>query len=160
MTNRRRCLILIPLVCCGCTQGARQDTTADVESIEQVREREIKAFTSGNTDSLLAVVESGALVLPPDEPAVRGHDAIRTWAADMHRQFNVSGSYTDAQVEVTGDWAIERYTGSWTVTPKAGGAAATETLKGIHTYRRQADGRWLIVHDIWNRNAPPPAAGR
>jgi ketosteroid isomerase-like protein len=31
-----------------------------------------------------------------------------------------------------------------------------EALKGIHIYRRQADGSWKITHDAWNFDAPPP----
>ena len=41
------------------------------------------------------------------------------------------------------------------VTPRAGGEAVTETFKGIHVYRRQADGSWKIAQDAWNMDAAP-----
>ena len=55
-----------------------------------------------------------------------------------------------------GDVAIERYSGLFTVTPKAGGDAVAENIKGIHVYRRQADGSWKMTHDVWNSDDPLP----
>jgi ketosteroid isomerase-like protein len=142
----------------ACAQNAQPpDTAADVDAINQVREREIAAFSGGDIDGVLAVFATDALIMPPNEPAVNGHDAMRTWAQGMWDQFTVSGRYASSNVTVAGDWAIEQYTGSLTLTPKAGGVAMEEQFKGIHIYRRQPDGSWVIVQDIWNSNAPPPA---
>lgn len=151
--------VILPLMAgLACAPGAEQvDTTTDVESINRVREQEIRAFSSASTDSLLAVVAADAILMPPNEPAVTGHDAIRSWADGIYRQFNVSGRYTQSDVVIAGDWAIERYTGSLSLTPKAGGAGVSEDMKGIHIYRRQPDGSWLIVHDVWNTNTAPVA---
>jgi ketosteroid isomerase-like protein len=60
-------------------------------------------------------------------------------------------------VTVAGDWAIQRYAYQLTLTPKAGGQSMEERGKGIHIFRRQPDGSWLIVQDIWNSDAPPAA---
>jgi ketosteroid isomerase-like protein len=47
------------------------------------------------------------------------------------------------------------------VTPKAAGAKpTTETIKGLHVLRRQTDGSWKIIQDIWNNDAPPPAPAK
>ncbi len=69
----------------------------------------------------------------------------------------MSLEYTGSDVTVAGDWAIERYVGTVMMTPKAGGETITETIKGIHIYRRQPDGSWRIAQDIWNSNEAPPA---
>jgi uncharacterized protein (TIGR02246 family) len=133
------------------------DTAADTRAINAVRDREIAAFSAGAVDSHLVVLTGDAVLMPPNEPAVAGTDAIRTWAQNVATQFAVSGQYTDSQIRVMGDWAIERYTGLLTVTPKAGGPAVEERLKGIHVYQRQSDGSWRIAQDIWNTDAPPPS---
>lgn len=85
------------------------------------------------------------IVMPPNGPAVSGRDAVRTWLEDFMEAFAVSfSSYMTDDVIVEGDLALERISGGWTVTPKGEGEPLTESLKGLHLYRRQPDGSWLI----------------
>ncbi len=75
----------------------------------------------------------------------------------MTEQFDLTVNYTSSDLTVSGDWSSEYYTGNVTMTPKAGGEAIRETIKGIHIYQRQADGSWKMTQDIWNADAAPPA---
>jgi len=139
------------------------DTAADVAAINAVREREMAAFKGGMPDSLVAVFAADAVIMPPNEPQLNGAAAFRAWAAAADSMFTVEGGYTESSVTVAGDWAIDRYTGALTMTPKAGGAAMQERVRGVHILQRQADGRWLITSDIWNSEtplAPPPPPAR
>lgn len=153
------------LISVGCEQpraepesSSARDTAADRQAIEQVREREIGSFRAGAPDSGAATFAENAVLMAPDEPAVTGRDSIRAWLKRGIDQFRVNGRYTKADIVVAGDWAIERYDGELTLTPKAGGRPIEQRLKGIHIYRREADGSWRIAQDVWNTNAPPPAA--
>lgn len=136
---------------------APADTTADEQAIAAVRGREMTAFSAGAIDSALAVFTADAVLMPPNEPMRAGTDAIRAWLQGMANQSAVAGRYTDAQVTVVGDVAVERFVAELRVTPKAGGPATEERFKGIHVYRRQPDGSWRITHDVWNTDAPPAA---
>lgn len=148
-------LCLIPLL--GCTRSpAPPDTAADVQAVNQVREREIAAFSAGQPDTLASLFTSDAVIMPPNEPVLNGSAALRTWAQAIADQATVRGQYTSSDVVVVGDWAIDRYTGLLTITPKGGGAANEERVKGIHIFRRQPDGSWRIVQDVWNTDSPPP----
>ena len=112
-------------------------------------------------DANIALLTDDAVVLPPNGPMLSGNAAIRKWATDMANQYTVSGKYTDRKVIVSGDWASERFVGELSLTPKAGGAAITERIKGIHILRRQPDGSWKIAQDMWNTDtAPPPSPGK
>ena len=154
----------IALISLGCQQqGADagsapgRDTAADRQAIDQVREREIASFVAGAPDSGAAVVTSDVRMMPPNEPMIAGRDSVRAWVKRATDQYTINGRYTDADVTVIGDWAIERYDGELTFTPKAGGQRIQERLKGIHIYRRQPDGGWLIAQDVWNSNGTPTA---
>ena len=149
---------LMSMVACDSTPPL-MDTAADVQAVNQVREREIAFFSAGQPDSLAALFTTDAVIMSPGEPAVNGSAAIRSWAQATADQATVQGKYTSSKIEVVGDWAIEHYTGMLTITPKAGGVAMEERMKGIHIYRRQPDGSWRIVHDVWNTDAPPTPAG-
>jgi ketosteroid isomerase-like protein len=60
-------------------------------------------------------------------------------------------------VDVVGDVAIERLHYSAVATAPSG--ETTEDVgKGIHSYRRCADGTWQLAQDIWNSDRRPDTA--
>lgn len=133
------------------------DPAADRTAVEAVREAERAAAEAGDVEAFVALLSPDIMVMPPNDVAVSGRDAARTWLADFMEAFTVSfSSYTTDDVVVDGDLAVERYSGVWTVTPKGEGDALTERVKGLHVYRRQPDGSWRMTHDVWNSDEPPP----
>lgn len=158
---KRSRMLLAPLlvlaVAAGCSQPAPQaDTPGDIAAINDVRNREMTLVTGGDVDKLLAVYTSDVVVMPPNEPVIRGHDAVRKWGEATFGQVGMTGQYTNSDVTVAGDWAVDRYTGVLRVTPKGGGDTVEEQIKGIHIMKRQSDGSWLIAEDIWNTDSQPP----
>ena len=137
------------------TPSGQANTEKDVAAINAVQDRELAMAATGSTDSLATVGTSDFELMPPDEPAVHGLDAMKQCAEKMFSQTSVSGRYTSSDVTVSGDLAVARFSGELTMTPKAGGAPVTERIKGIHVMKRQPDGSWKIVQDVWNSDAPP-----
>jgi ketosteroid isomerase-like protein len=131
-------------------------TAADVTAISDVREMEAEGVGSGDVEAGVAAYADDVVFMAPDEPAMNGKDAIRTWLTGLWEQFDLVVDYTSSHIVVSGDWAMERYAGNATFTPKAGGEPVVEQIKGIHIYNRQSDGAWRITHDIWNTDAPAP----
>lgn len=158
-TARFPLLLLLFTMACA-TEEARPpaaDATADVAAVNAVREAELAALRSGDTSG--GYLAADAVMMPPGGPAVSGIEDIRAWTADFMSQFSkVDVNYNRADVTVAGDWAFEHYAGTLTMTPAGGGEAVTQTLKGIHIYRRQDDGSWKMVRDIWNVDTPPPSS--
>lgn len=150
-------LVLISLVTACASQeqeaasaegGAAVSTEADMQAIAAVRDLEVAAFTSGGDLSYLA---DDAVLMPPNSPQVAGIEAIGAWAAEFASEITITSlDYTDSDIVVAGDWAIERYAGSVTFVPAGSEEQISETLKGIHIYSRQADGSWKMVQDVWN----------
>jgi len=147
------------LAVAACTRQAPPavDTAADVAAINAVRAREVAALSSGNIDSALAVYTSDVQMMSPNEEIIVGSAALRTWFENFLATATVTARYTSSVIDVSGDLAVDRYTGELTMTPKAAGAAPmTEVIKGVHVMRRQADGSWRIAQDVWNADAAPP----
>ena len=137
------------------SEPSQEDMEADVAAVNAVREQEVAAIASGEANT--AYLAGDAVLMPPNEPGVSGIDAIDVWFRDLLAQFtSTSLTYTSSEITVSGDWAIEHYAGTFTVTPVGGGDSVEEVLKGIHVYRREADGSWKMVYDVWNSDAPLP----
>jgi ketosteroid isomerase-like protein len=123
-------------------------TEADIQAISAVRDLEVAAFTSGGEFSYLA---DDAVLMPPNAPRVVGIEAIGAWAAEFANQVTFNNlDYTESDIVIAGNWAIERYAASVTMTPAGDGDPVSGTNKGIHIYKRQADGSWKMVQDVWN----------
>ena len=160
--------LLIPILaaiavtgCAANTSNANQNNDADVKAIDAVRAREVAIAKSGALDSLDAIYAADVDLMPPGEPAISGLEAAKKWFQAMLSQMNVEANYTSSHVAISGDLAVDRYTATFGGTPKTGGPAVTEVIKGVHVLKRQPGGGWKIVLDTWNADAPetpPPAA--
>jgi ketosteroid isomerase-like protein len=145
--------------CAANTSNATQNTDADVKAIDAIRAREVAIVTSGSVDSMSAIYTDDVDFMPPGEPAIHGIEAAKKWTQAMMAQMNLAANYTSSRVTVSGDLAVDRYTGTFGGTPKAGGPAMTEVIKGVHVLKRQPGGGWKIMIDTYNADAPeaPPA---
>jgi ketosteroid isomerase-like protein len=159
MKTRLLLTVLVVLPIAGQAQpAAKPGAEADKQAIAKVRDQEIPALASGEPEKLLAIYSDDVVLLPPNEPAVVGKAAARTWLQGMFKQFKVEGTYSStADLTVSGDLAFERLAFKLKLTPVGGGAPIEETGKGLHVYKRQA-GAWKIAQDAWNTDAAPPAA--
>ncbi len=151
--------ILLSITACApaAEEAVEEATTteADLNAISEVREQEMAAINAANVEGFLTVLTEDVIVMPPNEPAINGKDAVESWTQSLLDQFAVQADYTASDIVVAGDWAFEHFSGNWTLTPNAGGEPIAETFKGIHIYQRQADGSWKIAWDTWNSDNPP-----
>jgi ketosteroid isomerase-like protein len=159
MRKERLTIVALALtVLGGCTARVEvaTDNAADLEAVQEVREAEVTAVMTG--DTVLAYMADDIVVMPPGEPQVAGIGAVRAWTQAFLAAVTVqSVSYDPTDITIAGDWAIERYTGSLTMTPAGATESMTERMKGVHVYHRGADG-WKMTLDVWNTDAPGPDA--
>src|SRR5262245_66644323 len=73
------------------SQTSQASTEKDVAAVNAVQDREIALASTASADSFVTVVTSDAYIMPPDEAAVSGADAVRKWAAAMFSQYTLSG---------------------------------------------------------------------
>lgn len=135
--------------------AALAGTNDDLAAINKVREMEAATLTSADVSSVAQIYAAEVESISPGEPVLQGVDAVRGWLEAMLEEFEGTLKYTSSDVTILGDWAIEQYTATVTLTPKAGGESVVEYARGIHVYQRGADGAWRITRDIWNYGPPP-----
>ena len=114
------------------------------------------AFNAKQAAKVAAMYAEDATVNPPNEPAVQGRKNIQEWVQRMIDQGMSSLTLTPTESAISGTIAYEAGTYSATVTPP-GGKAMSDKGKYV-VVLKQVGGSWLLAHDIFNSDLPPPAA--
>jgi uncharacterized protein (TIGR02246 family) len=130
-------------------------SSADEAGVRAIDGEWAKAATAGNGDAIAALYTSDATLLPPNEPIVKG-DGIRKYFTEFTNGFSSKAELNTTAVEGSGDLAYAVGTYRMELTPKKPGAKPLKDEgKYIEVMKRQDDGTWKIVYDIWNSSAPP-----
>jgi len=137
-------------------------TTANSTAVDATARRSHEAYTaainSNNLDSLLAMCTEDVVFQSPNEPEVAGKAAVRAWSAAYLKAYTIHWDKTVTEFTMAGDWAFERYAYKEHDIPSGGGAAVTDTGKGLVIYHHDSDGKWRVARDAWNSDLPRPAA--
>jgi len=115
-----------------------------------------RAALAGDGNAIGALYASNATLLPPMEPVVHGEAAKKYWV-DFTNGFSGPTELTTTVVEGRGDLAYGVGTYRMSLTPKKAGAKPLPTEEGkyVTVLKKQPDGSWKIVYDMWSPNVPP-----
>jgi uncharacterized protein (TIGR02246 family) len=136
------------------------DQAAEEAAYKEMLQKWDIAFKAGDADGLADLYTDDAVRMVPDIPAWKGKDAIR---AGFAKQLETGPEKYTLEVEnivedivISGEWAYVRGIGKATWSPKSGGEPIHTTSKFMSLNKRQPDGSWKIVWDIWNADGPVP----
>ena len=143
------CLLLVTSVACS---PAVVDTTADEQIVREMLAEWYEAATAQDLDVLVDHYEDGGTIMASNWPTATGSDAIREFFLAQWEgataQLEFAGEADE--VYITGDLAILRGSSQVTVTPNDGSEPWVDTGSFVEVYRRQPDGSWKSIWDIWN----------
>jgi len=133
----------------GCASVSSQ---ADVRSeIMRLDAEWSRAAQNRDVDRVLSFWAADAIVFPPASPAVVGSAAIREFVAKSFQTSGFSISWKTTTVAVSRSGDIAYTTGTNRVTFNApDGKQVTVEGKAVAVWRREKDGSWKCVIDIWN----------
>ena len=150
------CLLVLGLAT-GCNRQTVPDTRAADESA--VRESDAQwAKTAGanDLDGTVSYYTDDASLLPPNAPIATGKQAIRAvWATMLTPDTTVSWQVNKAEVARSGDLAYVM--GTYRIAAKnPRGKSQEDRGKMVEVWKKQADGNWKTVADIFNSDLPAP----
>lgn len=148
----RPMVVCLIAVLAACRVAPPSLSEADRAGIRAVTDSFV-AHARAHRDSAGATLYTeNASVMPPNGGIVEGRAAIRAWL----QQFPPVAEFTLTEVEVDGrgDLAYVRGTYTLTMTDASGKPGAPDHGKYLEVRRRQTDGKWLIVVDIFNSDGP------
>ncbi len=151
------CLLLLLFASACDFSFYKVDTRAAAEAV--IRDTDAQWSKTAGTrdvDATVAFYSDDASVLPPNAPVAVGKKAIReVWAALLVPEV-VSISWQPTKVEVAHSGDIGYLTGTYEMTAKdSKGNPLSDKGKMVEVFRKQTDGKWKCVADIFNSDLPP-----
>ena len=144
----------------GCSgSDARDSRAADEAAIREADAASIRAIAAKQIDATVSFYDEQASILMPNAPIVTGRQDIRKAWEQMFAipGFSLVPKTTRIEVARSGDLAYAQGTYQFTANDSQG-KAVNDRGKFVVVWKKQTDGTWKAVADIWNSDSPPPAA--
>ncbi len=114
------------------------------------------AANAGNAAAVAAVYTIDASLLPPNMPPRRGRTDIQAFWAGLLDAYTVKFELGSDLIEGRGDLAYNMGHFRFTAVPKDKNAAGiADEGKFVEVLRKQPDGSWKYIVDIYNSNLAP-----
>jgi uncharacterized protein (TIGR02246 family) len=141
----------------GCAPSAADLAAAQQQLLQRDQAWSALAAAGQDVEKTAAFWADDAVIIPPGRPVIEGKQAIRAFVAGAFRTpgFHIRWKSQTAVLSPDGKFAYLRGTNSITVADANGVPVAT-SARAMTVWRREADGQWRCVLDMWN--AAPVAA--
>jgi uncharacterized protein (TIGR02246 family) len=152
-------MFLLGVVCVASTacSGAKPGEEFGMKDQAAIRDRSqafVKAFNDKAVDQVLTIYAENSVFMPPNQPVIRGKDALKTFYEDLFKS-GASNLKLDI-AEVSGHGPLAYASGSYEMDLKpASGQPARDRGKFLFVLRRMAD-TWRYEYTVWNSDLPQP----
>ncbi len=126
----------------------------DIQALKQLAADWRSGWLAGDADLLLSLWGPNPVVLPQEQPAVVGKNAIRRAYQAVLKEFDIKSKGKVVEVEASGDLGYIWSTYELTATPKAGGKPIQSAGKSLFLVKRQPAGAWKIARLMDNSDGP------
>jgi len=132
--------------------------TADEATLRNLDAEWSKAAGAKDLEKTVSYYTDDALILPPNIPTIQGKQGARAMWQGMFSVPGFGGGWKATRVEVSGDlgWVTGTYELSET---DASGRPMVDKGKYLEVWRKQADGSWKCVADMFNTDLSSVGAG-
>jgi len=148
-------LFLLVALFAGCGQQPKPvDVAAETAKLRETDAAWLASATSRDLERAVSFWADDARIYPPGQPSVIGKAAIRKYVAgafaDPH--FSITWKTEELVMSAGGDMAYQVGADHFTFTLPNGKVGAMDG-RSTAVWRKQADGSWKCVVDIWNEGA-------
>lgn len=120
------------------------------DQIRHLRESYMRCQQAGDAEGCVRHWDADGVLLPPNQPSVKGADALLSWYRAAFKEFSLDSHLSYDEIQVNCDWSFASGTVSGTVTRKAGGDPIEDSGKFLEIHRRQPDGSWKFARHMWS----------
>jgi uncharacterized protein (TIGR02246 family) len=155
-------IIGLALACQQAPPASPPDTrAADERAVREADAACSKAAAPNNVEGYLSCVADDGLSLPPNAPMLTGKESIRKSVSEVMATPGYALSWQADKVEASrgGDLAYTVGTYQQTLND-AKGKPVTDRGKYVAVWKKQPDGKWKGVADMYNSDLPAPEAAK
>ena len=155
-----------PLFLSGCVAllsftFAGTAAAADTKIEQDLRDLDAKwsaAAGAKDIDKTVSYYSEDAIVMPPNAPIAATRETIRSAWKEMLTTPGAAISWKATKVEVAKSGDLAYVSGTYEETMNdASGKPVKDHGKYVEIFKKQADGTWKVVADIWNSDLPASA---
>ena len=134
-------------------RAAASLSPADVAGIRSVDSAFMAAANAGDAEGVTAAYAEDGALLAPNLPPQKGRDAIKAFWGGFLEAYTVRFEVASDTIEGRGDLAYNQGHYRFTAVPKAKGVPGiADEGKFVEILKKQPDGSWKYVVDMWSSN--------
>jgi ketosteroid isomerase-like protein len=138
---------------------AGKSRTNPADDVRRADEEWMKVFSAKELDKSVAFCEEDGAVLAPNAPIAQGREAISKSFAGFFTLPNLKITWHADKASVARSGELGYTSGTYQMSfTDAGGKTIPDNGKYVTVWRKQADGSWKVVLDIFNTDLPGPGA--
>jgi ketosteroid isomerase-like protein len=140
-------IIFIVLTACN---NKKADTKTESEQLMEISREWSRSAATDSMEKTLSYWAEDAVVMSPGQPPIKGKNAIREMIMSIIKipGFKISWEPLIAYVSASGDMAYMIEQNQITMNDSLG--KPIEFNKGVTIWKKEADGSWKNVVDMWN----------
>ena len=148
---RKYLIILVVFITLSACTADKIDTKTEGEKLMQLSRDWSKSAATDSIEKTLSYWAEDAIVMSPGEPALKGKQAIRGMIEGTSKipGFKISWEPLSVVVSKSGDMAYMIEQNQIRVNDSLGNPI-TQYNKAVTIWRKEADGSWKNVVDMWN----------
>ena len=153
-TVRSATIVALGLVLASCAPPP-VDLEAARGSLREAAEAYAAAASAKDAQAVVAMYDTDALMIPPNAELVEGLAGVQQYRFGFIETPGVSLEFELVRVEVaaSGDIGWSFALGDITI-DQGDDEPGRDIVRDFHTWRRQTDGSWKVVVDMWNSGMP------
>jgi uncharacterized protein (TIGR02246 family) len=129
-------------------------TTKDAGEIRQQQEAFVAAFNAKDVAKILDLYAENSVFMPPNEPVIRGKDALKQFYEKLFTREGASDLKLDI-AEISGHGPLAYQSGTFEMALKpATGTAGRDRGKYLFVIRKMGAG-WRFHYTMWNSDLAP-----
>ena len=151
-------ILLLLTFSVGCQNQGTGDKRADEVALKSLDDEWSKTVGSRDVEKMVSYYSDDAIVMLPNIPTLTGKEAIRNLWKSMLESRTFSGGWKATKVEVARSGDLAYISGDYEFTEQDdGGKPITDKGKYVAVWRKQSDGSWRCVADMFNSDLPAGA---
>ncbi len=139
----------------GCGSGATIETESDLVSLRLAANTYHQAASTKDREAVVALYDENTVMVPPNADLVEKLEGVQGYrfgfleTPGVELQFEI----LRAEISTSGDIGWTLSIGDITINNPEG-PPGRDIIRDFHIWKKQTDGSWKVVVDMWNSELP------